>query len=116
MRFAVKLGTDIIGFSELEGGDPPMGVAHGRFMPTPVYDSVRQYCIERRDKGATIAGLVVETAEGVPIECSGGTQIIDLSPDLGERGIQIFLNGVVNPSYGELFPQHVEAYKKQVQR
>lgn len=116
MLFAIKLGTEIIGFSELEGGDPPMGVAHGRFMPTPAYGSVRQYCIERRDKGARIAGLVVETPEGVPIECSGGTQIIDLSPDLGESGIQIFLNGIVKPSYRELFPQHVEAYRKQFQR
>ena len=26
MRFEVKLGNEIIGFSELEGGDPPMGV------------------------------------------------------------------------------------------
>lgn len=82
-------------------------------MPTPAYGSVRQFCIERRDKGASIAGLVVETAEGVRIECSGGTQIIDLSPDLGESGIHIFVNGIVNPSYSELFPQHVEAYKKQ---
>jgi hypothetical protein len=116
MRFAVKLGTDVIGFSELEGGDPPMGVAYGRFIPTPAYGSIRQYCIERRDKGVSIAGLAVETAEGVPIECSLGTLIIDLSPDLGESGIQIFLNGVVSPSYGELFPQHVEAYRKQFQR
>lgn len=116
MRFAVKLGTDIIGFSELEGGDPRMGVAHGRFMPSPAYSSVRQYCIERRDQGAIIAGIVVETAEGIPIECSGPIQIMDLSPDLGDNGIQIFLCGIVNPSYSELFPQHVEAYRKQFRR
>jgi len=111
--FAVKLGTDIIGFSELEGGDPPMGVAHGRLMATPAYSSIRQHCIECRDKGASIAGLVVETPGGVPIECSGGVQIIDLSPDLGDNGLHIFLNGIVNPSYNELFPQRVDAYRKQ---
>jgi hypothetical protein len=50
---------------------------------------------------------------GVPIECSGGIQIIDFSPELGEVGIEIHLNGVTNPPYAELFPRHVEAYKKQ---
>jgi len=50
---------------------------------------------------------------GAPIQCSGGIQIIDYSPDLGEGGIEIYLNGVTNPLYCELFPHHVEAYKKQ---
>jgi hypothetical protein len=116
VRFSVKLGTDIIGFSELEGGDPPMGMAHGRFIPTPAYNSVRQFCIERRGEGASIAGLVVETSEGLAIQCSGPIQIIDLSPDLGDKGIHIFLDGIVNPSYSELFPQHVEAYRKQFRK
>jgi hypothetical protein len=43
MRFEVKLGNEIIGFSELEGGDPPMGVASGRFVPTPAYTSIQPY-------------------------------------------------------------------------
>ena len=55
----------------------------------------------------------METPSGVPIECSGGIQIIDLSPELGEAGIQIHLNGVTDPPYNELFPHHVDAYKKQ---
>src|SRR5215472_4699323 len=41
-----------------------MGLAHGTFLPTPAYGSVRQFCIERRDQRASIAGLVVETPEG----------------------------------------------------
>jgi len=32
---------------------------------------------------------------------------------VGEAGIEIHLNGVTNPPYDELFPHHVEAYKKQ---
>jgi len=116
VRFVVKLGPDIIGFTELEGGDPPMGVAHGRFLPTPAYSSIRQCCIERRDQGASIAGIGAETPDGVPIECSGGIQIIDHSPELGDNGLYIFLNGIVNPSYDELFPQHVEAYRKQFRK
>jgi hypothetical protein len=49
----------------------------------------------------------------VPIECSGGVQIIDFSPELGEAGIEIHVIGVTNPPYGELFRHLVEAYKKQ---
>ena len=40
MRFEVKLGNEIIGFSELEGGDAPMGVPGARFLPTPAYASI----------------------------------------------------------------------------
>ena len=49
----------------------------------------------------------MEPSEGVPIECSAGIQIVDFSPELGETGVEIHLNGIVNPLYTELL-QHVE--------
>ena len=113
MRFVVKLGTEIIGFSELEGADPPMGVASGRFIPTPAYNSIQHHCIEHRDRWISISELRVETPEGLTIECSGGVQIIDFSPELGEKVIEVHINGIPYPLYGELFPQHVAVYRKQ---
>jgi hypothetical protein len=113
MRFEVKLGNEIMGFSELEGGDPPMGVASGRFVQTPAYASIQPYCIEHRDHWLSIPELMIGLAGGAPIDCSGGVQIIDFSPELGEAGIEVHLNGVTNPPYSELFPHHLEAYKKQ---
>ena len=113
MRFEVKLGSEIIGFSDLERGDPPMGVASGRFVPTPDYASIQSYCIRHREHWVAIPALVVGVAGGVTIECRGDVQIIDFSPELGEAGIEIHLNGVTNPPYSELFRHHVEAYKKQ---
>jgi hypothetical protein len=47
---------------------------------------------EHREPWITISGLTVEAAGGVLIECSGGVQIIDFSPELGDRGIEIHLN------------------------
>jgi hypothetical protein len=113
MRFEVKLGNTTIGFSDLEKGDAAMGVAFGRLMPTPAYASIQPDCIKNRDHWISIPSLTVEVAGGVRIECSGGVQIIDFSPELGEGGIEIHLNGVTTPPYDELFSHHVEAYKKQ---
>ena len=113
MRFEVKLGNEIIGFSELEGGDAPMGIAGGRFWPTSAYSSIQPYCIEHRDRWLSISELTVNVAGGTPIECCGGVQITDFSPELGEAGIEIYLNGISYPLYKELFPHHVQTYKKQ---
>lgn len=89
-----------------------MGVACGRFVPSPAYASIQRYCIKHRERWVSIPSLTVGEAGGLPIEC-GNVQIIDYSPELGEVGIEIYLNGVTNPSYAELFPNHVKAYKKQ---
>ena len=90
-----------------------MGIASGRFVPTAAYASIQPFSIKRREHWVSIPVLTVCVASGVPIECNRGVQIIDSSPELGEAGIAIHLNGVTNPPYGELFPHHVEAFKKQ---
>jgi len=113
MRFVIKVGNEIVGFSDLEYGDPAMGVAGGRFVPTPAYKSIQQQCIAGRDVWEPIPNLTVELEEGQRIEGSGGIQIIDFSPELGEKGVEVHVNGIPYPLYGELFPQHVEAYRKQ---
>ncbi len=112
MRFGVKLGSETIGYTELEAGDPPMGVASGKFLPTSAYSSIQPDCIEHRDRWVSIPELTVSVPGGLPIECSGGVQIIDLSPELGESAIEIHLSGVPYPRYKELFPHHVEAYRR----
>jgi hypothetical protein len=53
--------------------------------------------------------------EARSLNAAGGIQIIDFSPELGQEGIIIHLNGVTSPPYAELFPHHVETYKKQFQ-
>jgi hypothetical protein len=113
MRFEVKVGNDTVGYTELEAGDPPMGVAGGRFLPTAAYDSIQPHCIKHRDNWVAIPELSVSTPTGVRLECSGPIQILDFSPELGATDIQIEVCGITKPPYAELFPHHVEAYKKQ---
>ncbi len=110
MRFVVRLDDKVVATSNLEGGDPPMGVASGRLYTTDAYDSIRQYCVDHRDDWIELPGLSVTTEDGTAIECSGGIQIIDFSPEMGEEAIQIHLNGIISPKYAELFPQHVKFY------
>ena len=111
MRFEVKLRNEIIGFTELEAGDAPMGVAGGRFVPTPAYAQIQSHCIKHRDSWVPIPELTIGlTGYALPIECSGPITIVDYSGDLGE--IEISIHGVPYPLYGELFPQHVESYRK----
>jgi hypothetical protein len=41
MRYEVMEDDVCIGWSELEFGDPPMGVAHGRLYPSDLYKASR---------------------------------------------------------------------------
>ena len=111
MRFEVKLRNEIIGFTELEAGDAPMGIAGGRFVPTPAYAQIQADCIKHRDSWITIPELTIGlVGYTLPIECSGPITIIDYSSELGE--IEISIHGIPYPLYAELFPQHVESYKR----
>jgi hypothetical protein len=111
MRFEVKLGNEIVGYTELERGDPPMGCAGGRFQPTAAYSAIQPHCIEHRDKWVEIPDLSISTREGICLEC--GVVIFDYSPELGETGVEVEAIGITKPPYAELFPHHIEAYRKQ---
>ena len=86
-----------------------MGVAFGRFVTTPAYSALQTYCIEHRNSWVLIPELTVCLTSSVPIECSGGVQIIDFSPELGEAGIEVHVNGITNPPYRELFQDQEKA-------
>jgi hypothetical protein len=120
MRFTVKLGGHIVGYSELEGGDPPMGVASGKFVPTAAYEAIQPYCLMKQADGPEgmltlegVEGLTIEMEGGEQIECSGGVHIMDFSIELGEPLIEVHVNGIPYPQYGEIFPHHVDAYNNQ---
>ena len=89
-----------------------MGCASGRFIPTPAYALIQQYCAEHFDNWVPPASLTVSLPDGTPIECSGGIQIEDPGADFGEGLVQISICGVHSPPYAELFPQHMEAHHK----
>jgi len=89
-------------------GDPSMGCAYGKFVPTAAYRAIQQHCVQHREKWEPIPGLTVE-ASGVTLECSGGFQIVDYSAEMGSEGIQLHLLGITTPKYAELFPDDLKA-------
>ena len=110
-EFKVFAGTALIGHSALETGDPPMGVAFGKFIPLPSYASIQAQCVAARDLPQAHLALSIMCPNGDPLPAELGVAILDYSAELGE--IEVHAVGIGYPLYGELFPQHVVAYQKQ---
>lgn len=104
-RFTVFFNSTPIGYSELEGGDPPMGTSVGRFLPLPSYQEVQPLLVAARLTSQDHLALTVQTTDA-----QGGTQIVDFSSELGSEGIELHVCGVGYPLYEELFPGRHAAY------
>lgn len=113
-RFEIFSDGVLIGWSELELGDAPMGVAFGRFLPAPSYESVRQVIVSAA--GGPLPGnirLSVREHDGQLFHASGGVHLVDFSAEAGAGGFEVSVLGVSYPRYESLFPKHVAAYKRQ---
>lgn len=109
--FKVFSQATVVGSSNLEHGDPPMGVAFGRFVPAEGYASIKSACIENHADQAALQ-LTVETPSGDTIQCEG-VGILDCSTEAGDEAIEVNVLGISHPPYEELFPHHVALYAKQ---
>jgi hypothetical protein len=112
-RFEVLASSTVIGHSDLESGDPPMGAACGRFNPLPSYSQVKEACVAARDSYQDHLALSVRLVGGEPLPAQGGVQILDFSAELGAEEIEVHVVGIGYPLYQELFPGHVLAYENQ---
>jgi hypothetical protein len=112
-RFEVLAGEVVIGYSDLEGGDPPMGVAFGSFQPTAEYASIRHLVLGSGGRLVEELNLSVRVRSGRTVHAEGGVVIEDysfegLSGDITVIEVAVF--GVPYPLYRDLFPAHVAAY------
>lgn len=109
--YKVFAGKTLIGHSALETGDPPMGVACGKFLPLPSYSIVQSQCIASRDLPQADLDLSVVCSSGEALPAEHGVSILDYSAELGE--IEVHVVGIGYPLYEQFFPQQVAAYAKQ---
>jgi hypothetical protein len=108
-KFLVYSGDVLVGVSELERGDPPMGVAFGALIPNAAYNRIRAECVANHADQKAL-NLSVTTAAGVLIPCVG---VAVLDADLEGEPPEVNVLGVPYPLYGELFAAHVAAYEAQ---
>lgn len=108
--YKVFAGPHLVGFSALEHGDAPMGVAFGDFQPTAEYDRIRDVC-QKNHSDQSALQLSVTTADDEVISAMG-VSILDYSIVPGEATIEINLVGVEAELYEALFPHHVRSYKQ----
>jgi hypothetical protein len=102
MKFEVVHGDAVIGWTELENGDPPMGVAFGRMYPTAVYSLVRD-----------AVPLRVRPEGGTFFQPAGGVHLEDQSAELGPEAIEVSVLGLDSTTYERHFSAHVRAYEEQ---
>jgi len=103
MQVTVFEGSTPIGTAVLDALDPPMGVAMGKFNPTPAYVVDHHANVIDGDYAGDRSEILrVERADGVRI-LSGAVSIHDWS-ELGER--ELHLLGIFEPQYKTLFSEH----------
>jgi hypothetical protein len=104
-RFHVFSGEELIGYSDLEGQDPSMGVALGRFVPSEAYKKVAPvFRMWARATASTpphdeallaeyyrqrdLLRLSVRASSGEVVNAVR-VHIADYSEDLGDEGLEI---------------------------
>ena len=111
MRFQILSQGQVIGESDLEGGDPAMGLAFGQFLPAEAYATVREVfresteaaeakdqqaleqCCRRRDDLA----LTLQDGEGREIAV-GWIEIQDFTSMLGDAAYQVEIQ-ILEPDF-----------------
>lgn len=112
-RFEIYSGISLIGWSQLELGDAPMGVAFGRFLPAPGYAAIKATVVAARG-GPLPEELqlsIREHSNGEILKSCGGVHIADYSSELGIEGLEVSILGMPNADYEVIFHEHVVAYE-----
>lgn len=112
--FAIISDGQILGHSEFEQGDPPMGVAFGRFIPAESFGAFIRAVppdITDGDRVQIWNRLAARTSQGVVLQCAGVGIRYDLAD---ETTCEVEVLGISSPPYEELFPHHIEAYERTV--
>jgi hypothetical protein len=112
VKFEVLANRVLVGYSDLEFGDPPMGVAHGVMRATEGYGEFRARVTAAA--GGSVVGIELEVRSAGTekyLSCVG-VGILDMSHEIPEPP-HVEVLGIPYPEYGHLFPHHVAAYEAQ---
>lgn len=102
MKYAITNKDQLIGITELERSDPPMGFVFGALEPT------QWYTLDTDDTDYKI--YVYGTDEEIASE---SIIIEDHSDELGEQCIEVTVLVKSAEIYAKFFQHHLDAYEKQ---
>jgi hypothetical protein len=122
-RYIVKLYDVVIGYTELEKADPPLGMVAGKMELENIdsgYDFFSVYCKETESQinvddpdfkfidAENIRGLNLFTASDELV--SGETMTIR---GFDSDSFEIEIVGIQKSTFASLFPSHIDAYENQ---
>ncbi len=121
-KYLIEIDGKLIGYSDLEKADAPMGVAFGLIefngIESP-YEFFKEYCLKNNIVINTddpefefidtqvISGLKVFRQDRLEIKGVAGNAITGMKED----GYEISILGINYPFYEEEFPHHVKEYE-----
>jgi hypothetical protein len=122
-KYRIQLNSQLIGYTQFESADPPMGCVNGKVEFDPSiepYAFFSKHCkannlpVNEDDPDGkviftqTIPGLVAITPDGEAIEAVGA-----VIQGFEAEGYEIDVIGIPYPFYETEFPHHVESYENQ---
>lgn len=122
-RYDIFLGDKLIGTTELEKADAPMGVVFGNIKLYDIssgYEFFKSYCMtngieivndypeNKLIATSDIPTLKIITSDGIEIK-GQGTSVDGMDSDVFE----VTILGIPYPQYEEEFPHHVKSYEDQ---
>ena len=121
-EYLVILNDELVGKTNLEFADPPMGGVSGKIIHDGGkinYESIKSYCRlnkidltfddpkEKSISTRTIEQLKIISPEKVEVK-GLGNQIIGMDSE----GFEVSLEGIAYPFYKKEFPHHVKEYEE----
>ncbi|KAJ9430470.1 MULTISPECIES: hypothetical protein [Enterobacterales] len=103
MTFEVRKDNKVIGFTELEFGDPPMGFVYGALTPTSCYrklDSKPEYALFKCDGNLHVLTEFIT--------------IVDSSEEMGEESIEVTILIKSSEQYEKYFKHHLNNYNNKL--
>ncbi len=112
-KFNIYSHSELIGYSDFEYGDSPMGTAYGDFIPTENYENIKDK-VKQSELKNNFSDLGLSATDSVSGQDIENLFIAIFIPTENLKGepIQININGIPSLQYEDIFPQHVVEYKK----
>jgi hypothetical protein len=112
--FEIISDVTVIGWTQFEYGDAPMGVAFGKFVPAEAFAefaSGTPVSSQSSERARIWSDLKAMSPDGVALDgATVSVALVERSSVEGEADIEVAAEAIPYPLYAELFPHHVADY------